>query len=263
MHPLHTMHPVKKRKQPKKAWNSEGFHVFLVIFHPIKRVSPHEFCRELRAWANDRLFFVRSSAGQKISYSWWNSWWIVGKVGATADPAWNRSKKRCFSWWKNDFWTRRSNSELGKMCNFEYSYRIFFRKFANNKHCSPTTRHILTIIPGIGISLFCFGMKQTVYVLTIPTSCLIAFKVLPSGPASHFSLILPMSWSATIFWNRFMHHHPDVYPLAYSALTQFGWLNWQSLGLNAKSRLILRGAWSWWNGIHPNYQLSQRSRSNL
>lgn len=99
---------------------------------------------------------------------------------------------------------------------------IFFRKFANNKHCSPTTRHILTIIPGIGISLFCFGIKQTVYVLTIPTSCLIAFKVLPSGPASHFSLILPMGWLATIFWNRFMHQHPDVYPLDYSALTQFG-----------------------------------------
>ena len=34
------MHPLKMRKIPKKAWNSEGFHVFLVFYTPKNAFHP-------------------------------------------------------------------------------------------------------------------------------------------------------------------------------------------------------------------------------
>ena len=88
---------------------------------------------------------------------------------------------------------------------------IIFRKLFNRKIAPTWARHMIAIITGVWLTLFCFGISQTLQLLLVPTVSYFLMTKLPDSIAHHAVLVWSLGYLSVHNIKMIVQRDPEDY----------------------------------------------------
>lgn len=93
---------------------------------------------------------------------------------------------------------------------------IAFRKLFNRKIAPTWARHLIAIITGVWLTLFCFGPSQTLQLLLVPAVSYLLMTKLPDSIAHHAVLLWSLGYLSAHNIKMIVQRDPEDYVLDFS-----------------------------------------------